>query len=169
MNPDVSNDRIQTDSQAGQLSEDKVVLHRSDGSIVKGYLCARAGQDLSDLLARAEQAAGEDLTIRQLDESMVTVPLCEVKSVFFVKSFRGDSRRKGLRFYSNGPSVGGIWAEIQFKDNEIIEGTIDNSVRHLLGNGFLLHPSDSESNNLLIYVNKSEIASFRALGIKATR
>jgi hypothetical protein len=67
----------------------------------------------------------------------------------------------------NGPSVGPIWAEIRFKDNEIIEAMIDNSAKHLSGDGFWFHPSDAGSNNLLVYVNKSAIANYRVLGIQA--
>jgi hypothetical protein len=158
--------KVPTKEPARELKEDKVVMHLADGRIFKGYLCVEAEQDLSDLVAGNGAGSREVLSIRLTDDSVMSIPLRDLKSVFFVKSFRGDARRKGLRFYSNGPAVGGIWAEVQFKDNEVIEGTIENSLRTLTGQGFFLHPSDSESNNLLIYVNKSEIANFRALGIR---
>jgi len=36
-----------------------------------------------------------------------------------------------------------------------------------MGDGFLLRPSDAESNNLLVYVNKSAISNYRVLGVRA--
>jgi hypothetical protein len=86
-----------------------------------------------------------------------------------VKSFAGNPQKKQLRFYKHGPEVAEIWVEIRFKDNEILEGLIDNSIEHLTGEGFLLHPSDVGSNNLAVYVNKAAIAEYRVLGVRGHR
>lgn len=99
----------------------------------------------------------------------VEVAWHDVKAVFFVKSFLGTPKKKHLRFYANGPAVGEIWAEIKFRDNEILEGLIENSVEHLAGEGFMVRPSDVEGNNLAVYVNKAAIAEFRVLGVRASR
>jgi hypothetical protein len=34
--------------------------------------------------------------------------------------------------------------EITFKDNEILEGVIENSISHLTSEGFLLRPTDAK-------------------------
>jgi hypothetical protein len=123
---------------------------------------------MADLFNDSNQSQATAITVNPLTSNEpVQVALSDIKAVFFVKSFRGDPKRKNLRFYTNGPSVGAIWAEIRFNDNEIIEATIDNSAEHLMGEGVLLHPSDAGSNNLLVYVNKSAISSYRVLGVRA--
>jgi hypothetical protein len=90
-----------------------------------------------------------------------------LKAVFCVKSFEGDSARQNIRFYANGPVVERIWVEIQFRTKEVIEGTLHNSLRHLVDNGFFLQPSDPESNNILVYIDKSSIMNYRVLGVRA--
>lgn len=169
MNDTESGNRSRNEHLIRPAREDKVVLHLTDGSTVKGYLNLGSGNELSDLFTSSESSNPRPVNVRLLNDSLISLQISGIKAVYFVKSFRGDATRKGLRFYSNGPSLGGIWVEVQFHDNEIVEGTIDNSARHLIGDGFFLHPSDSESNNLLIFINKMEIASFRVLGVKASR
>ena len=150
--------------------EQKVVIHLSTGEITKGYVEA---SDKDNPALCFKTADGNDcgaVSVRVLGmKETLPIQIRDVKSIFFVRSFRGDPKRRGLRFYSDGPAVGSIWVEIQFKDNEIIEGLIENSVKHLTGDGFLLRPSDPGSNNICIYVNKGAIAGYRVLGVKALR
>jgi hypothetical protein len=149
--------------------ERKVVVKLCSGEVMKGYAIA-PGVGVADPFYDLKQNSKAALTVRLLDSNASEeIPLIDVKAVFFVRSFRGDPKRKGLRFYTNGPAVGTIWAEIRFTDNEVIEATIENSIHHLMGDGFLFHPSDGASNNELIYVNKAAIASYRVLGVRAHR
>jgi hypothetical protein len=151
------------------VEERKVVVKLRSGEVVKGYATVPE-VDAADPFYDSNQNCKAALTVRLLHSNdPMGIPLIDVKAVFFVKSFRGDPKRKCLRFYSNGPAVGTIWAEIRFTDNEVIEATIENSVQHLMGDGFWFRPSDGESNNVLIYVNKSAIASYRVLGVRAHR
>jgi hypothetical protein len=149
--------------------EHKVVLHLKTCEVIKGNI--DHGKD--DLAAFFTSISGDALgaiPVRiQGAKEPKPIEVREVKAIFVVKSFRGDAKRNGLRFYSHGPAVGSIWVEIQFKDNEIVEGLVENSLQHLMGNGFLLRPSDPGSNNIYIYVNKVAIASYRVLGVRALR
>jgi hypothetical protein len=146
------------------MNERKVVVKLRSGEVFKGHVhpsCFDAAGPFSD----SNQNSKAAITVRLLNSNAsMQVALSDVKAVFFVRSFRGDPKRKNLRFYTNGPTVGEIWAEIRFTDNEVIEATIENSVQHLMGDGFLLHPSDADGNNTLIYINKSAIANYRVLG-----
>jgi len=167
-----------TEEQPGQVREEqpcstqehKIVIHVSSGEIIKGY--AELSQDLDPaaLFDVSKGVALRTIAVRSVgSRTTLDVPLQDIKSVFIVRSFRGDPGRKDLRFYSNGPEVGKIWAEIRFKDSEVLEGLIENSVQHLLGDGLVVRPTDTGSNNLLVYVNKEAIDSFRVLGVRASR
>ena len=153
-------------TEFGGPTEHKVVIRLSSGTVIKGY--AKLGRGLDQHKAWIEAAAhrGDSIRLRSLEgDTMMDVPLRDTKAIFFVKSFHGDPRRKGVRFYANGPSVGQIWAEIRFHDDEVMEGTVENSAEHLLGDVLPLHPSDEEGNNLFVCINKAAIAGFRVLGI----
>jgi hypothetical protein len=158
------------DSQCGPKEEHKVVIHLDGGKVIKGYIDFDGSNPIECFKASDPDVSGA-ISVRSLDmkEPAPAIRVRDIKAIFVVKSFRGDQKRRGLRFYSNGPALGSIWAEIQFKDHEIIEGLIENSAQHLLGDGFLLKPSDPGSNNLCIYVNKAAIANYRVLGVKALR
>jgi hypothetical protein len=158
------------DEQPSVTTEQKIVVHACSGEIFKGYIELSGGVVPAVLCGHSEGVAKGTITLRSLgSKTTLDIPLQNVKSLFFVKSFRGDSGRKDIRFYSNGPEVGNLWVEIRFKDNEIIEGLVENSVQHLRGDGLVVKPTDTGSNNLLIYVNKEAIDSFRILGVRASR
>lgn len=155
---------------SSSLEELKVVVHLITGEIKKGYIAGVDKDHLDRFLSTLSGAANGAFQVRvQGAKEPLAIQPRDIKAIFVVKSFQGDPKRNALRFYSNGPAVGNIWVEIQFKDNEIVEGLIENSIQHLIGEGFLLVPSDLGSNNLSIYVNKGAIASYRVLGVRAPR
>lgn len=92
----------------------------------------------------------------------------EVKAVFFVTSFEGDRALEKVHFYGQGPEIKTIWVEITFRDGEVIEGYMKNALPKLGEGGFFLRPSNTESNNLLAFVNLSAVACFRVLGVSTS-
>jgi len=152
------------------MHEHKIIINSGSGEVIKGYVELSVDMDSLATVDVLSKAVFGVLPVKVLGtKTMVGIRLTDVKSAYFVKSFRGNPQRKDLRFYSNGPTVRSVWVEIRFKDNEILEGLIDNSVDHLLGEGFLLRPSDVECNNVAIYINKAAIAGYRVLGVRALR
>ncbi len=143
-------------------------MNMQDGSVLKGYLETHAPTDLESLLADPYRSFPNKLNLQPANGSgkELTIDVTKAKAVFFVKSFDGNKTRHPVRFYANGPAIHGIWAEIRFKDGEVVEGIIQNSIHHLLEDGFLLSPSDPESNNEVIYVMKDAIANYRVLGVR---
>lgn len=147
--------------------EKKIIISFGNGKLLMGYLSFAGHPDLATLLEKSQCGFPRVITISSReDRRPVEVALNDVKAIFFVKSFDGDKTRKDLHFYANGPEVGDIWVEIHFKDHEIMEGTIHNSIHHLVEPGFFLNPSDRGGNNLLIYVNKDAILNYRVLGVR---
>jgi hypothetical protein len=55
---------------------------------------------------------------------------------------------------------------LQFRDGEVMEGIIYNSIRYLVDPGFFLLPTDPDSNNRLVYVRKSWLSDYRVLGMR---
>jgi hypothetical protein len=155
-------------SAGAETEPRKVVVNFGSGKVVRGLLRAPQPAGLDDLLERSSCKFPKSLSL-ETEDGKVDVNICDAKAVFFVKSFEGDFERHGLRFYTHGPLIRGIWVEIQFKDNEVVEGIVENSIQHILDDGFLLSPSDPESNNLLIYINKSAMQNYRVLGVRTLK
>jgi hypothetical protein len=158
-----------TDSAASQeeaVRRQKVVIRKQDGTLIRGYYCSDAPADLS-LIAGSSQSQFHKMQGTCVSEAgtPLEVDWSQVKAVFFVATFEGDRDFEAVRFFTSG-QVQTIWVEIVFTDGEIIEGCIRNSLHHLKYDGFFLRPSTPGSNNLLIYVNKAAIVSFRVLGVR---
>ena len=145
---------------------ERVVIHSTTG-IIKGFLERSPIHGVEDLLTQTERRLPDTLKIFDPESSDVrSIPLCEAKAVFFVRSFEGKGHHKDLKFYSNAPIVHGIWVQLEFKDGETIEGIVYNSVHHLIEPGFFLIPTDPNGNNSLVYVIKASLKQYRVLGVR---
>ncbi len=148
----------------------KVVVNLRDGTVVKGYLETTVPTDLASLLQDPLRRFPLHLKLQGTNGSGAhQIDVSKAKAIFFVKSFEGDKKKHPVRFYANGPAVHGIWVEVRFHDGEVVEGVIHNSLHHLIEDGFLMSPSDPESNNEVIYVLKSSIQNYRVLGVRTVR
>jgi hypothetical protein len=145
---------------------EKVVIRFSNGTL-KGYLDSPAADTIEELLGNAPQGSPETFRFRRLDSDEVEeISFNDVKAVFYVNSFDGDSEHNHLNFHTRAPIVHGIWMRLQFLDGEVMEGIVYNSIRYLIDPGFFLLPTDPGSNNKLVYVVKSWLVDHRILGMR---
>lgn len=146
----------------------KVVAHDRNGTLYKGLL--EVGKQELPVLEGVPRPAKlpETLVIVAPDGGRQSVQLKDLKALFFVKSFEGSKQYTELKFFSAHPVVEGIWARLNFQDNETIEGVIYNSLHFLTNDGFFLKPPDPNSNNEMMYVLKSSLRDFRILGVRNT-
>jgi hypothetical protein len=145
---------------------EKVVIQFGSRTI-KGYLDSPAWNTVEELLNHATQGSPESFRVRCLESDIVEdISAQDIKAVFYVNSFAGNSDHEILNFYSRAPIVHGIWMRLQFLDGEVMEGIVYNSIRYLIDPGFFLLPTDPDSNNRLVYVRKSWLADHRVLGMR---
>jgi hypothetical protein len=145
---------------------EKVVIQFGTRTI-KGFLESPAWNTVEELLSNAPHSSPETFRVRRYETDVVDeIPTREIKAVFYVHSFEGDSAHKHLNFHSRAPIVHGIWMRVQFLDGEVMEGIVYNSIRYLIDPGFFLMPTDPGSNNKLVYVVKSWLVDHRVLGVR---
>lgn len=134
---------------------------------LKGHLEFPVWNTIEDLLSKVPDSSPESFRIRHLDSDRVEeIPTKDIKAVFYVNTFEGDSDHKQLNFHSRAPVAQGIWMRLKFRDGEVMEGIVYNSLRYLIDPGFFLLPTDPDSNNRLVYVMKSWLVDHRVLGMR---
>ena len=143
----------------------RVVVQRSDGAI-KGF-AEKTQWTTSDGALSAESQGRNNIRLTRLDSGETEdVGLEDVKAVFFVHDFAGATDRRDLRFHDHLPATQCLWVRVRFDDGETIEGLINNSQDFVVGDGFLMAPTDTLGNNWLIYVLKSKLMGFEVLGLR---
>lgn len=143
----------------------KVVAHLADGSLIKGVFST---SDSFDPLAAG--LIGQTLpSVVALDThgGRQVVDLKNAKALFFVKSLEGRSDYVEVKFFERNPQIEGLWIKLRFKDGEVTEGIVHNSLPFVAHSGFFLRPPDPQSNNQVVYVVKSFLLDFRILGIRS--
>jgi hypothetical protein len=120
----------------------KVVARYWDGRLLRGYT--------SDFHASKPHL---HLSPDPTSGPAVFIPLAQLKAVFFVKDFAGDSRHvEGAHFASRPP---GRRIAVTFRDGEVLVGSTLNYRTD--GEGFFVYPADARSNNLRVFVTHAAI------------
>lgn len=144
----------------------KVVAHLADGSLIKGFLQdAESFDPLSAGLIGS--SLPEKIFLRLPAGEKRTVDLKSAKAIFFVRTLEGRNDYVELKFFERNPQIEGLWIKIRFKDGEITEGIVHNSLPFVTDPGFFLRPPDPQSNNRVVYAVKSFLTEFRILGIRS--
>jgi len=149
-----------------QRDDVKVVAHLADGSLVKGIL--RDTESFDPLSAGLiGQTLPSTVAVELAEGGSRTVDLKNAKALFFVKKLEGRSDYVEVKFFERNPQIEGLWIKIKFKDGEVTEGIVHNSLPFVADSGFFLRPPDPQSNNHVVFVVKSFLSDFRVLGIRS--
>jgi hypothetical protein len=128
----------------------RVVAHLVDGKLVKGTT-----QDFfpnRPLFHLQPLEGGPTVEVRSR----------QLKAVFFVRDFTGDTTRRDVRGFIEGPkeTAQGKKLAVRFKDGELLCGySLAFSPDR---EGFFLFPADASGNNLRIYVQTGATAEVKA-------
>jgi hypothetical protein len=151
--------------ESGLFEPETVVIQCNDRTI-KGILEWPPWEAREEFSRENPDSPPSSFRIRHFQSSVVEeVPADLVKAVFFVRDFDGSAEHTELQFHTHAPVVPGIWMRVKFRDGEVIEGVVHNSIRYLIEPGFFLRSIDPGSNNRLIYVMKSCLVDHHILGL----
>lgn len=151
----------------GNVVESHKVVIRYEDRAVRGFAEVTDLGSVDQLLHSSQQYPLESIRLRLLDSQTVEdVPTKDAKAVFFVKTFEGDLKHRALHFHEHAPVMQGLWVQVHFHDNEMIEGIVSNTSDFVLQEGFFLMPTDPNGNNKLVYVLKNGLKDFRVLGLR---
>lgn len=147
------------------VSSELVVVHRVDGTLVKGLLQCDANRRYVVPLSPLPQT----LHVRsETSPESFLIQAFETKAVFFVKRHEGTLDHEEVKFFTDIAATD-LWIRIRFADGEVLEGQTQNNTRLLLDPGVWLRPFDSTGNNVLVYVPKSSVTEFHVMGVAIHR
>lgn len=118
----------------------RVVVRYVNGRITKGFT-----QDFSPEKDRFHLFADASLSGKSGE-----VAVRELKAIFFVRNFEGDSRYQERKKYALDEKPAGRKVEVKFADGEVLVGASLAFDRER--KGFFLFPADPRSNNSRVYV-----------------
>ena len=129
----------------------KIVLRFRDGSVLKGFTQNFFPRKDRFHLMPAERPSGLP----------IEVSTKELKAIFVVRDFVGNSRYAERKKYLGEEKPNGLKIEVTFMDGEVLVGsTLGYDLSRL---GFFVFPADPNSNNIRIFVVSSGVKSVRRL------
>jgi hypothetical protein len=127
--------------------EQKLVVHKKDGSIFKGIT-----QDFDPARDEFHFLPGEGGGVPML------MRVSEMKALFWVKDYLGNRQFVAQRVF-DGDQSEQKRAIVTFNDGEEIWGILDGDAD--AEPGFFLFPADSADNNVRIFVVRSALKEMR--------
>lgn len=112
----------------------------------------------------AHLGQGEAIDLLTLDGEHQSIPLGEVKGVYFVRQF-GKPFEPARKFFLSRPRQEGLWVRLLFLDRDQIDALVPNDLIGLLERGIYVTPPDSHGNNLRLFVPRTALSEFRVLGV----
>ena len=129
----------------------KVVAHYLDGKVIKGFTQDFAPNKLLFHLYSTETPDGEGIQVLMKD----------LKAVFFVRDFIGDSQYNERKHYVEGQNIPGRKLEVLFLDDETVVGsTLGYDPNR---QGFFLFPADPKTNNIRVFPMSAALKKVRYL------
>ncbi len=127
----------------------KVVVHFSDGRLIKGFSENFSPNKECFHLIPADTPSGGAIEVSTKD----------LKAVFVVRDFIGDSLYNERKEYIEGENPSGKKVEVTFADGEVLVGsTLGYDTRR---QGFFIFPADPKSNNIRVYAVSSGVKKVR--------
>lgn len=129
----------------------RVAVRMRDGRVLKGYTL-----DFNPTREKLHVADPDD------ERKTQEVALSEIKAIFYVRTFQGDSKRVKPKDISEKSLDGmpGVKLKITFKDGEVMFGTAN---AYSPGRtGFFMTPADRNSNNERVFVVAGSIETVKA-------
>jgi hypothetical protein len=131
----------------------KVVIRRFDRDPVTGFVNPRT---------YLSPAGVEVLTQAGVVD---VVPYSEVKVVCFVRDFIGSGADVAPRLFQARPKSEGLWVRMRFRDDEQMDGLLQNNLLELEAFGFSFIPPNPSANNQRIFVPKTALREFQVLAV----
>jgi hypothetical protein len=138
-------------TRASASTHKKVIVTFSDRTTLQAYMNPlRLPSDPLDLLT----TNGEQRS----------VPLKEIRAVYFVRDFTADYEPERKAFLSR-PKLDGLWVRLTFHDKETLEGVVTNDLLALMDSGIQITPPDLNGPAVRIFVPRSALAEVTVLGV----
>jgi hypothetical protein len=129
----------------------KVVVRYSDGRLFRGFT--------EDFFPNKERF--HLIPANNPPGGAIEVSMKDLKAIFMVRDFIGDSLYKERKKYIEGEKPSGKKVEVTFIDGEVLVGsTLGYDPKR---QGFFIFPADPKSNNIRVYVVSSVVEKVRYL------
>src|ERR1700689_3942402 len=127
---------------------------------------------LSGYLPPSSFVVQEQAEILDLAGKLISVHMSEVKWICFVRDFQSGDVNQPERLlrksFPTRPRSQGLWVRARLKDNDLIEGLVQNDITLLAGDGLFLIPPDSRSNTQRIFLPRQAVVELELVAVIKT-
>jgi hypothetical protein len=120
--------------------------------------------DLPGYLNPSRLRPAEPIDLLTPDGEHRTLPMEEVRCIYFVRDFTGKYEPERKAFLSR-PKLDGLWVRLTFRDKATLEGVVPNDLLALLDFGVQIIPPDPNGAALRIFVPRPALSELTVLGV----
>jgi hypothetical protein len=137
----------------GASTAKKVLVDRYDRSVLRGYVQPQS----------CRTPAG--LELMSPDGSVGIIPYEQIKCISYVRDLEGASALGERREFLARPKAVGLWVELQFRDQDLLEATISNNLLEMEEEGIAATPPETSGNAQRVFVPRASLLAVQVLGV----
>lgn len=122
------------------------------------------GKSHAGYLDPAHLGKAELIDLLSVEGEHRSVPLKDVKGVYFVRDF-SEPFQPARKFFLSRPRQEGLWVRLLFIDGDRMDGLVPNDLLGLLERGIHVTPPGSHGNSLRLFIPHPALREFRVLGV----
>jgi len=136
------------------------------GSTHKKVLLRRfSGQTIPGHAAPHNYLRPDGVEVLTRDGQVLLVPYKDLKAVYFVREFEGESGQEEKKLFQSRPKLEGLWVRMRFRDDDLLDGIFPNDLLQVSELGITVTPPDPYSNNQRIFVPRQALRELTVLGV----
>jgi hypothetical protein len=137
----------------GASTSKKVIVRRFDREPVNGYVNP------------ATYLQADGLEVLSTSGSVSRLPYSDIKAVCFVRDFNASEQDQQQRLFHARPKMEGLWVRMRFRDGDVMDGLLPNSLLDIEPAGFTVVPPNPSSNSQKLFVPKGALDEFHVLAV----
>lgn len=148
-------------------SDDKpaVAISLLEGPLHRGHLLS-LGMSTEELAAqRGPASSSAPIAFQAIgDTAPLHIEWGAVKAIQFVKDLEtnGDAE-ENVRFFDSAAIPPYLWVRVEFKDGEVVEGKLDNSLSLIDSPCLMLYPLNDTANQQCLCIPRGAIANLQVI------
>lgn len=134
------------------------------GSTKKAMVYRFEREPLAGFVDSANPFQLEGIQLLNREGVIQNLPLLQIKSLCFVREWL-DGLAWSRSQYTVRPRQQGLWVRVQFRDGDILEATMPNSIAALNPVALSIFPPDAASGVQRVLIPRVALESFEVLGV----
>lgn len=141
-----------------------VIVRTFEGDSVRGYI-ASASDKQDEAESPCPPLTGHTIFAAAEGDEKAAVKMDRIKAIHLMRD-REDGADQVVRFFDSAPAPSTLWVRVSFRDGELMEGAIQNTLPSISAPLLELQPLDHKADRQCVWIPRAAIAELQVITVR---